>query len=40
MTITDRVAPYASYTHGLEERGIARVDAANRNEARPAIRTR
>lgn len=39
-TITDRFALYASYTRGLEESGIAPVNAANRNEALPAIRTR
>jgi iron complex outermembrane receptor protein len=39
-TITDRFALYASYARGLEESGIAPVNAANRNEALPAIRTR
>jgi iron complex outermembrane receptor protein len=37
--LTDRVALYAGYTRGLEESGIAPVNAANRNEALPAIRT-
>ncbi|WP_339348551.1 TonB-dependent receptor [uncultured Sphingomonas sp.] len=39
-TITDRLALYAGYTRGLEESGLAPVNAANRNEALPAIRTR
>lgn len=37
--LSDRVALYASYTRGLEESGLAPVNAANRNEALPAIRT-
>ncbi|WP_375285557.1 TonB-dependent receptor domain-containing protein [Sphingomonas sp.] len=37
--LSDRVALYAGYTRGLEESGIAPVNAANRNEALPAIRT-
>jgi len=40
VTITDRLALYAGYTRGLEESGLAPVNAANRNEALPAIRTR
>ncbi|WP_298091387.1 TonB-dependent receptor [uncultured Sphingomonas sp.] len=39
-TLTDRLALYAGYTRGLEESGIAPTNAANRNEALPAIRTR
>ena len=35
-----RLALYAGHTRGLEESGIAPDDAANRNEALPAIRTR
>jgi iron complex outermembrane receptor protein len=38
--LSERVAVYAGYTRGLEESGIAPVNAANRNEALPAIRTR
>jgi iron complex outermembrane recepter protein len=38
--VSEQVAVYASYTRGLEESGIAPADAANRNEALPAIRTR
>ena len=34
------VALYAGYTRGLEESGLAPSNAANRNEALPAIRTR
>jgi iron complex outermembrane receptor protein len=34
------VALYGSYTRGLEETGLAPNNAANRNEALPAIRTR
>ncbi len=39
-TITENLALYAGYTRGLEESGLAPVNAANRNEALPAIRTR
>jgi iron complex outermembrane receptor protein len=38
--LTARVSLYAGYTRGLEESGIAPNNAANRNEALPAIRTR
>lgn len=38
--LTDTVALYGGYTRGLEESGIAPNNAANRNEALPAIRTR
>lgn len=37
---TDRLAAYGGYTRGLEESGLAPNNAANRNEALPAIRTR
>jgi iron complex outermembrane receptor protein len=37
--LSNRIALYASYTRGLEESGLAPVNAANRNEALPAIRT-
>lgn len=37
--LSDRIALYAGYTRGLEESGIAPINAANRNEALPAIRT-
>ncbi len=36
--VSDRLAVYAGYTRGLEESGIAPINAANRNEALPAIR--
>lgn len=36
---TSRLAFYAGYTRGLEESGVAPDNAANRNEALPAIRT-
>lgn len=36
----DAVAVYGGYTRGLEESGLAPNNAANRNEALPAIRTR
>lgn len=38
--LTDGIALYAGYTRGLEESGLAPNNAANRNEALPAIRTR
>lgn len=38
--LTDAIAAYVGYTRGLEESGIAPDDAANRNQAMPAIRTR
>ncbi|MCI4591076.1 TonB-dependent receptor [Sphingobium sp. BYY-5] len=38
--LTDTLALYAGYTRGLEESGLAPNNAANRNEALPAIRTR
>ncbi len=38
--LTDDIALYAGYTRGLEESGLAPNNAANRNEALPAIRTR
>lgn len=37
--LTDSLALYAGYTRGLEESGLAPNNAANRNEALPAIRT-
>lgn len=37
--LSDDIALYISYTRGLEESGIAPINAANRNEALPAIRT-
>lgn len=39
LLITSRLAIYAGHTRGLEESGIAPNNAANRNEALPAIRT-
>ncbi len=36
----DSLAIYAGYTRGLEESGVAPENAANRNQALPAIRTR
>ena len=38
--LKDNLALYAGYTRGLEESGLAPNNAANRNEALPAIRTR
>lgn len=38
--LSDDLALYAGYTRGLEESGLAPNNAANRNEALPAIRTR
>lgn len=38
--LSSSLAVYAGYTRGLEESGIAPNNAANRNEALPAIRTR
>ncbi len=40
LLISSRLAVYAGHTRGLEESGIAPNNAANRNEALPAIRTR
>lgn len=40
LLISSRLALYAGHTRGLEESGIAPNNAANRNEALPAIRTR
>ena len=37
--LTDKLATYAGYTRGLEESPVAPPEAANRNEAPPAIRT-
>jgi len=37
--ITPRLIAYAGYVTGLEESGIAPDNAANRNEALPAIKT-
>lgn len=37
---TDKLAWYASYSTGLEEGGVAPENAANKNAAPPAIRTR
>jgi iron complex outermembrane receptor protein len=38
--VTDALAAYAGFTRGLEESGIAPGNAANRNQALPAIVTR
>jgi iron complex outermembrane receptor protein len=38
--LSESIALYAGYTRGLEESGLAPNNAANRNEALPAIRTR
>lgn len=38
--LSERFAVYAGYTRGLEESGVAPENAADRNEALPAIRTR
>jgi iron complex outermembrane receptor protein len=38
--VSPTLALYAGYTQGLEESGVAPDNAANRNEALPAIRTR
>jgi iron complex outermembrane receptor protein len=38
--LSEQFAIYAGYTRGLEESGVAPENAANRNEALPAIRTR
>lgn len=38
--VTPKIAFYAGYTRGLEESGVAPDNAANRNQALPAIRTR
>jgi iron complex outermembrane receptor protein len=38
--LTSRLAAYGGYVTGLEESGVAPEQAANRNEALPAIRTR
>lgn len=40
VVLTGRLAAYGGYVTGLEESGIAPENAANRNEALPAIRTR
>ncbi len=40
VVITPRLAAYGGYVSGLEESGVAPEQAANRNEAQPAIRTR
>ncbi|WP_164156068.1 TonB-dependent receptor domain-containing protein [Sandarakinorhabdus rubra] len=40
VVITSRLAAYGGYVTGLEESGVAPEQAANRNEALPAIRTR
>jgi iron complex outermembrane receptor protein len=40
LVITSRLAAYGGIVTGLEESGIAPEQAANRNEALPAIRTR
>lgn len=37
--VTEKVAFYGGYTRGLEESPVAPVEAVNRNEAPPAIRT-
>lgn len=39
LYVTDKLAAYAGYTRGLEESPVAPAEAANRNEAPPAIRT-
>jgi len=38
--LSDRLAIYGGYTRGLEESGVAPPNAANRNDALPAIITR
>jgi hypothetical protein len=38
--VTDKLAVYAGYTNGLEESAVAPIEAVNRNEALPAIRTK
>jgi iron complex outermembrane receptor protein len=38
--LTPKLALYGGYTRGLEESGVAPDNAANRNQALPAIRTR
>ena len=40
VTLTPRLAAYGGHVTGLEESGVAPENAANRNEALPAIRTR
>ncbi|MFN3819680.1 TonB-dependent receptor domain-containing protein [Blastomonas sp.] len=40
VDLTSRLAAYGGFVTGLEESGIAPGNAANRNEALPAIRTR
>jgi len=37
--VAENIAAYAGYTRGLEESPVAPAEAANRNEAPPAIRT-
>lgn len=39
VRITDRLTAYAGYASGLEESPVAPVNAVNRNEAPPALRT-
>lgn len=39
VNLSDTLVAYAGYTRGLEESGVAPENAANRNEALPAIRT-
>lgn len=40
LHLTDALVAYAGYTTGLEESGVAPANAANRNSATPALRTR
>lgn len=40
LYLTSKLALYGGYTKGLEESPVAPVDAINRNEAPPAIRTK
>ncbi|HEU0134977.1 MAG TPA: TonB-dependent receptor [Allosphingosinicella sp.] len=39
LHLSDRLVAYAGFTRGLEESGTAPANAANRNEAPPALRT-
>jgi iron complex outermembrane receptor protein len=39
LHLTDKLVAYAGYTRGLEESGVAPLNAVNRNSAPPALRT-
>jgi iron complex outermembrane receptor protein len=39
LQLTDKLVVYAGYTRGLEESGVAPLNAVNRNSAPPALRT-